>query len=280
MKRALNFLFAVVFLAGLAGSATPSRAEIPEADQQGIRTKYVGKVLFFRNTYRMAGQLEVSPTGEVKGAKGPGYWAVDDAVQVKDIDFRKDRVTFKCLKLWANIKDDGQLHFFPASAALKGKSNYPETVEITFRTANNPETATQLEESIHHVFLSEQEPKLSTAPQAISAYIQKSAQGADADPAAPAGFSGTLPKPISRPIPNMPREAQLVGQTGQESFIVLVDDRGNAAVVGFTHLLQYGLEETTIDAVKSWRFEPATKDGKPVTVRIPMSIDYKDKVAK
>jgi protein TonB len=66
-----------------------------------------------------------------------------------------------------------------------------------------------------------------------------------------------------------------VGQTGRESFVLLVDEQGRPAVVGFTHLLQYGLEETTMEAVKNWKFEPAMKDGKPVAIRIPASIDYK-----
>jgi outer membrane biosynthesis protein TonB len=39
--------------------------------------------------------------------------------------------------------------------------------------------------------------------------------------------------------------------------------------------LQYGLEETTIDAVKRWKFEPAMKDGKPTPIRIAMDVDYK-----
>jgi hypothetical protein len=67
----------------------------------------------------------------------------------------------------------------------------------------------------------------------------------------------------------------LVGQAGRESFVVYVDETGGASVVGFTHLLQYGLEETTIEAVKGWKFEPASQDGKPVAVRMAMSIDYK-----
>lgn len=53
-----------------------------------------------------------------------------------------------------------------------------------------------------------------------------------------------------------------------------VDEKGNAAVVGFTRLLQYGLEETTIEAVKNWKFEPATKDGKPVAMRVLMHLNY------
>jgi len=46
-------------------------------------------------------------------------------------------------------------------------------------------------------------------------------------------------------------------------------------VVAFTHLLQYGIEDATMEAVKSWKFEPGMKDGHAVTVRIPMFIEFK-----
>ncbi len=279
MKQRRSVHFAILFCLAVA-LAIPARAEVSEPDQQSLRTDYLNKVLFFRTTYRMANQLEVSPDGLVKGAKSPGYWAVDAAVQVKNIEFRKDRVTFVCTKLWANLKDDGQLHFFPANAALKGKTDYPETTEINFRTAKDSESRAQLEERIRKVFLGEQESKLSTAPRPIAAYIQKIASETDVDPISGAGFTGTLPKAVKRPAPDLPREAQLVGLNGREDFIVLVDEGGSAAVLGFTHLLQYGIEDATIEAVKSWKFQPAMKDGHPATVRIPMFIEFKSQNRK
>ena len=67
----------------------------------------------------------------------------------------------------------------------------------------------------------------------------------------------------------------MVGQAGRESFVVYVDEKGNAAVTAFASLLQYGLEETTIEAVRGWKFRPATKNGKEVGIRMLMSIDYR-----
>jgi hypothetical protein len=36
--------------------------------------------------------------------------------------------------------------------------------------------------------------------------------------------------------------------------------------------LGLGLDEKAIEAVKNWRFEPATKDGKPVAVAINVEV--------
>lgn len=272
-SHAYRFAVAIAVLLNLAMAA--ARAEVSEADQQALRTQYAAKVLVFRKSHRMTNQLEIDKDGTVKGNHHPGYWTVDGAVQVKDLDFRKDRVTFKCAKLWANIKDDGQLHFFPVAAALKGKTDYPENAEITFHTKKEAVSAEEVKQHVRQIFLGETESVLSSTPQPIAAYIQKIAVPLDIDPITGMGFSGTSPKAVSRPTPELPREAQLVGQAGRESFVVFVDEQGNAAVVGFTHLLQYGIEEATIEAVKNWKFEPAMKDGAPVAIRIALSIDFK-----
>lgn len=276
MERSRRLFLALAAALVLGGAVGVARAAVSEAEQQSLRTQYVGKVLIIRKCARLASQYDVQEDGTVKGDFQPGYWSVDGAVQVKDLEFHKDNVTFKCLKLWANIKDDGQLHFFPAAAALKGKpGDYPQTTDIVFRTSQRSVTAAEIATRVTKVCLGDQDSLLSTAPQPIVAFIQKVPAEVDIDPVTGLGFTGKPPKAIAQPTPNESREAELVGQSGRESFVVFVDDQGKAAVVGFTHLLQYGLEETTLEAVKSWKFEPATKDGKPVAIRIPMWIDYK-----
>lgn len=259
----------------LLGGAAALRAEVSEPDQTALRSQYVKKVLIFRKSYRARSRLEVNADGSVAGNLPPGFWSMDGACQVKDLEFRKDSVTVKCAKLWANIKDDSQLHYFPASAAVKGKSEYPENIDIVFRTAKTEVSAAHFQERVKQLFLGEEDSMLSAAPAPIAAYIQKVAIEPDIDPAGTKAFDGTPPQAISTPLPDLSREAALVGQAGKEEFIALVDDKGRASVMGFTHLLQYGLEETTMEAVKAWKFQPAMKDGKPVAVRMAMEIEYK-----
>ena len=38
--------------------------------------------------------------------------------------------------------------------------------------------------------------------------------------------------------------------------------------------LGMGLDEKAIEAVKNWRFEPAMKDGHPVSVQIAVEVDF------
>jgi len=36
-----------------------------------------------------------------------------------------------------------------------------------------------------------------------------------------------------------------------------------------------GLDEKAVEAVRSWRFDPATKDGKPVAVQIDVEVAFR-----
>lgn len=271
-KRCLFISIAVLLLSNLA---VVIRAEVSDPDQQALRSQYVGKVMIFRKSLRMAKRLDIAEDGTVTGGTAPGYWSVDGVLQVKGLNFDKELVTLECTKLWANIQSDGQLHFFPAAAALKGKVDYPDTEEIAFHTSSQTIPAEGIRDRLRKVFLDEHDSLLTSTPQPIAAYIERIAARADFDPISGMGFNGTLPKAISRSDPAPSREAQLVGQAGRENFVVYVDEQGGAAVTGFTNLLHYGLEETTIAAVKGWKFQPAMKDGKAVAIRIPMYIDFK-----
>ena len=273
MKLRQAYSIATVF-AVLLG-ATAARAGISESEQSVLRAKYVEKVLIFHSCYRVIDKLEVLENGTVKGKAQPGYWAMDGAFQVKTLSFGKDRVSLKGTKLWADIKNDGTLHYFPASAALKGKGDYPGELEVMFRTGVEAESAAEFAARVDRIFFNDRETMLDSAPAPISRYIRNEALQVDIDPASGAKFKGTPPKPLSTPQPPLSREASLVGQTGVESFVVLVDEQGRGSVDAFTRVLQYGLEEATMEAVKKWKFEPGILDGKPVPLRIAMNIDYK-----
>jgi hypothetical protein len=37
-----------------------------------------------------------------------------------------------------------------------------------------------------------------------------------------------------------------------------------------------GLDENAVETVKTWRFEPATRDGQPTTARISVEVSFKN----
>jgi periplasmic protein TonB len=56
---------------------------------------------------------------------------------------------------------------------------------------------------------------------------------------------------------------------------VVVDTIGHARILGVVSPLGYGLDEKAIEAVKQWRFQPGTKDGKPVDVQLNIEVEFR-----
>lgn len=53
-----------------------------------------------------------------------------------------------------------------------------------------------------------------------------------------------------------------------------IDERGTVADVEVLNGLPHGLTEATVEAVRRWRFRPATRDGQPVAVDHDLSIHF------
>ena len=68
------------------------------------------------------------------------------------------------------------------------------------------------------------------------------------------------------------RKARLSG-TCTLSFTVSQD--GKASDITVVHSLGMGLDENAVEALKTWRFEPAFRDGKPVAEQVTVNIDFR-----
>jgi TonB family protein len=55
---------------------------------------------------------------------------------------------------------------------------------------------------------------------------------------------------------------------------VAVDDKGNLTDLHVTRSLGMGLDLRAIDAIRTWKFEPAFKDGKPVAAKLIVQVSF------
>jgi bla regulator protein blaR1 len=85
------------------------------------------------------------------------------------------------------------------------------------------------------------------------------------------------PKLIKESKPNYTREAMAQKIQGQVFLTVVVRDDGTVGDVKVKQSLdkQYGLDDEAVRVVKLWRFEPGTKDGKPVPVEVEVEMSFK-----
>jgi len=56
---------------------------------------------------------------------------------------------------------------------------------------------------------------------------------------------------------------------------LIVDPNGKTRDINVVRSLGMGLDDRAIDAVRSWKFEPARKDGHPVAVQINVTVTFR-----
>jgi TonB family protein len=54
----------------------------------------------------------------------------------------------------------------------------------------------------------------------------------------------------------------------------IIDATGKVRQVRIVRPVGFGLDEKGIEAVQSWKFKPATRDGKPVAVEMGLEISF------
>lgn len=88
------------------------------------------------------------------------------------------------------------------------------------------------------------------------------------------GGGVSAPKAIFAPDPEYSEEARKVKQMGVVVLYLVVGPDGRPRDVRVVRALGLGLDEKAIEAVKTWRFEPALKDGKPVAVSVNVEVNF------
>jgi TonB family protein len=85
----------------------------------------------------------------------------------------------------------------------------------------------------------------------------------------------TRPRATYSPAPEFSEEARKKKVQGTVVLDLIVTSAGNAAQVRVVQSQGYGLDEKAVEAVSKWKFDPGTKDGKPVSVEVPVEVDFR-----
>lgn len=88
------------------------------------------------------------------------------------------------------------------------------------------------------------------------------------------GSGATPPRAIFSPEPEFSEEARKAKYQGVCTLGVVVDAQGRPTNIRVLSSLGMGLDEKAIAAVKTWRFEPAMKDGHAVRFEIAVEVDF------
>lgn len=85
----------------------------------------------------------------------------------------------------------------------------------------------------------------------------------------------TVPVALYKPEPEYTDEARKVRMQGVVTLWAVVNEQGGVEQVRVYRGLGFGLDERAITAVRTWRFQPATKDGRPIAVQVYVDVDFR-----
>lgn len=97
-----------------------------------------------------------------------------------------------------------------------------------------------------------------------------------AEPIYRSGSKGiTVPLRTYSPAPDYSKEARRRKIEGVVTLDVVVTSAGKTTQIRVLQGRGYGLDEKAMEAVSKWKFQPATKDGTPVSVEIAVEISFR-----
>ena len=82
------------------------------------------------------------------------------------------------------------------------------------------------------------------------------------------------PTPIKTPEPKYPTALKREGVSGIVSVTCVIDENGKVISAKAAKSTRVDFEKPALEAIQNWTFKPATKDGKPVKVRVTIPFRF------
>lgn len=88
------------------------------------------------------------------------------------------------------------------------------------------------------------------------------------------GNGVSIPRAIYSPEPEFSEEARRSKYQGEVTLLATIGADGRTRDLRVVRSLGMGLDEKAMEAVRTWRFEPARKDGQPVAVQMNIIVNF------
>jgi len=108
-----------------------------------------------------------------------------------------------------------------------------------------------------------------------TALFAQDASEKTSEPVYELGNGVTAPKPVYTADPEYSEKARKKKINGTVVVAMIVTQEGRVRDVKITKGLDKGLDKQALAAVRTWKFDPATKDGKPVAVHLNVEVSFR-----
>lgn len=105
--------------------------------------------------------------------------------------------------------------------------------------------------------------------------LQSKDDAGSSEPPLRIGGGVSIPSIVAKVEPTYSESARLVRKQGAARFSVVIDTDGRVRTITLVSSLGFGLDEAGYQAVSTWRFRPAMKDGNPVPVVANIEVNFR-----
>ncbi len=276
----------IVCSGAIAARPGPSDAAAIEAQ---LKQNYLGRNVLVRGLYR-GDQLDYDAQGSFIEGGVTGAWTLDGIVTLTDFKLRGDRLEIAA--------DRAVIGFSYQHKHLYALPDKP--VEIVVHLDATVPDRDRLDRILSQIFMLDTSALLRYAPDYWTPIVTDAAWARYAhNPRNPPQdltlFAPTMasyrepiyftdggtrngiepPEPVDEPPPYYPEVARQLKKQGTVLMAVLVDRTGairDALLLGDP--LGDGLDQSSINTVKRWRYRPAQRNGVPVSVIKPETVTF------
>jgi TonB family protein len=234
-----------------------------------IKAQLQGKSVVIRGFYDES-VLNYDQNGHIKGEVNSGPWTLLGYVRIDSCHLGQDKLKLEGQRQFVKFEGD-------TNKRKPHESNGPN---VTIEVDAPPDASEQaLLAALQNVFLTSSEQLTDIAPAYWQSFLRgvkptelkESLEGAEVKK-----VGGGVHAPFLRfsPDPDYNAVAKAMRFEGKIVLSGVVDRDGWMKQMQIVSPVGLGLDERGIAAAQTWRFDPATKDGKPVPVRIAIEINF------
>ena len=255
-----------------------------------LKFVYVDNVMTLRHFYS-GEHLRFHSDGTLKGDAPVGPWTLDGKIAVTEIHLRGDLLLIKGRRIHqifdAKDKPHDQLMTIDRYSG-KDRDALEEALnnlvaEIEIELPGEKPDHDQVVSAVDKVFLTPGESMVDIVPSYWRAYFAKlegkpsSTQELKKEPVYFIKPGGGVSAPIRTytPEPEYSLEARKAKFQGTGVLYLVIDSSGSTRDLQIVRPLGMGLDEKAVEAVSTWKFDAAKKDGKPVAVGVDVEVSFR-----
>jgi TonB family protein len=259
MEVTMRLLILLLLLQAPAGNISDG------ALRDALTAKYAKKIVTLRG-FPTGTKLQFDSSGALIGGM-PGVFTLDGNLHVDSVNVTPDRVEFR-----------GHQAFLEYNSRTKKLEEAVGASRMTVEFARS--AGTSVESGIDAALVS-----FDGLPKLVPPYWAKFLSGNGeldnvVDPVTgvlvprASEAQGLVPKALKQTMPVYPKSVQPLAIAGTVILRVIVDEQGKPQVADIVTPIGFGLDQSAIDAVNQWEFEPARKDGKGIKVYFRVRVNF------